>query len=199
MKSRDIEIVREDVIFRLKENIISRMKILSEACSVVRTLNGVIAMFVESDSKKYLILSLKELQAPWDSDKRPVIQNVLIHYVNFNNYDLIDQNNKIITLNSLSVDELISVNFYFETMVPIKFSKLTETEKSTGRTTENEAKMMSKYEKRINHLRKQCSVLNKSNIRRKKQITQFHNLLSKFLDEKRITKEEIAKFIFKNN
>ncbi len=82
---------------------------------------------------------------------------------------------------------------------PIQFAELPEIKKTQGITTENEVKIMSKYEKRINHLRKQCSVLNKSNIRRKKQITQFHNLLSKFLDEKRITKEEIAKFIFKNN
>jgi hypothetical protein len=56
-------------------------------------------------------------------------------------------------------------------------------------------KANSAYQKEINRLHDFCNMYRESNDARKKQIAQFHDFLDFLLTEKRITKDEIKRFI----
>lgn len=85
-----------------------------ECCSTIRTLSGVFAYFDGN-----IVLQLKELQASWDSDRRPILNdNSIIDYIDFKSHNLITTTKKSISLDSLDEKDLIIVHNYFEQMIP---------------------------------------------------------------------------------
>ena len=52
-------------------------------------------------------------------------------------------------------------------------------------------------QKQMNRIKDKCLMYQESNDLKKLQIKQFHNLLNKLIDEKRITLDEIGEYIVK--
>ena len=87
------------------------------ACSLIRTLSGAFGAF---DGK--IVLCLKDLQAHWDSDRRPIINNKIINYIDAKNFTVITEDKQLVqhlhkTALQLFLEEKCQAILYVQTYV----------------------------------------------------------------------------------
>jgi hypothetical protein len=107
-------------------DISNRIKKMSDVCASIRTLSGV---FVGYD--KGVVIDASKLIASWDADHRPKLRGQIIRFINFKGMELITvtnaeqislgevvKNPTHIKIKDLTDNELQSIYFYMEQMIP---------------------------------------------------------------------------------